>query len=148
MELASSEQTEAKKNVKEWTTNDVIEWMEKELKLNQYSPSFLENEIDGDELVNLTAEILSKDLGVSKYIFYDILGLNHWFSTCFASFLHLTKCQNVSTQRYNQSIYIYITAENLMERNLYCFFTNSEICLVSDRYFKLGGIFPWLIIPV
>nr|XP_039267689.1 WD repeat, SAM and U-box domain-containing protein 1-like isoform X1 [Styela clava] len=53
------------KKIHEWTTSDVVEWLDKELKLTQYSKAFSENEIDGDELINLTTDVLSQDLGVA-----------------------------------------------------------------------------------
>lgn len=49
-----------------WTRDDVIKWLEEELKLTQYSEAFKLNEIDGEELVNLDSETLSSELNVGK----------------------------------------------------------------------------------
>lgn len=58
--------TDGSVNVHQWTRDDVIKWLEDELKLTQYSETFKQNEIDGEELLNLDSETLSNDLKVGE----------------------------------------------------------------------------------
>lgn len=48
-----------------WKPEDVADWL-KDIGLGQYSDTFKENLIDGEELQNLTNETLSQDLSVSE----------------------------------------------------------------------------------
>lgn len=50
--------------VHQWTRDDVLNWLEGELKLTQYSETFKLNEIDGEELLNLDSETLTNELKV------------------------------------------------------------------------------------
>lgn len=53
------------KKLEEWSTQDVVKWLEEELKIDLYSKAFSEQQIDGEELVNLTTELLAQELGVT-----------------------------------------------------------------------------------
>lgn len=55
------------KPLTKWTVEDVCQWLG-ELGLNQYTPNFSENEIDGTELLTLKHETLEQSIGISKYI--------------------------------------------------------------------------------
>ena len=52
------------KHVTEWTCSDVVEWLE-HLSLGQYKETFLENDIEGKHLPELSKDEL-KELGVKK----------------------------------------------------------------------------------
>lgn len=49
--------------ISDWSVDAVCEWMQS-IGLEQYCEGFRENLIDGEELQNLTAEVLSRDLNV------------------------------------------------------------------------------------
>ena len=51
--------------VSDWTVDAVCEWLQS-IDMGQYCDGFRENHIDGEELQNLTADVLTKDLNVSK----------------------------------------------------------------------------------
>ena len=53
--------------ISDWTVDAVCEWLQS-INLEQHCETFRENRIDGQELQNLTTEVLSKDLNVSKYM--------------------------------------------------------------------------------
>ncbi|KAL5018254.1 hypothetical protein ScPMuIL_003976 [Solemya velum] len=49
-----------------WSVDDVCQWLE-ELGLDQYTPNFRDNEIDGTELLTLKQETLEHSIGVGEY---------------------------------------------------------------------------------
>eukprot|EP00057_Strongylocentrotus_purpuratus_P025284 XP_011679758.1 PREDICTED: WD repeat, SAM and U-box domain-containing protein 1 [Strongylocentrotus purpuratus] len=49
--------------ISDWTVDAVCEWLQS-INLEQHCETFRENHIDGQELQNLTTEVLSKDLNV------------------------------------------------------------------------------------
>ena len=51
-----------------WTVDEVCNWLSN-LNLGQYCACFRENEIDGTELFNITAEILANDLCIGMFYF-------------------------------------------------------------------------------
>jgi len=51
-------------NLTSWTCQDVADWLRDSVQLGQYSQIFIDNVIDGVELVTLTSETLKKDLGI------------------------------------------------------------------------------------
>ena len=52
--------------ISEWTVDAVCEWLSS-IGLEEYCGGFRDNQIDGEELQNLTSDTLSRDLGVSTY---------------------------------------------------------------------------------
>jgi len=53
-------------NLTSWTCQDVADWLRDSVQLGQYSQIFIDNVIDGVELVTLTSETLKKDLGIGS----------------------------------------------------------------------------------
>ncbi len=51
-----------------WTVDEVCNWLSN-LSLEQYCESFRENEIDGTELFNISAETLANDLCIGMFDF-------------------------------------------------------------------------------
>ncbi|XP_076811746.1 WD repeat, SAM and U-box domain-containing protein 1-like [Clavelina lepadiformis] len=67
--VAAPEETEKfaqslKPSYQDWSCEQVASWLNDEVKLSQYADIFKENDIDGRELDEVTAEVLQKDLGV------------------------------------------------------------------------------------
>lgn len=49
-----------------WSCDQVSSWLSEQVKLDQYSSVFRDNEIDGAELNGLTSQVLQKDLGIGE----------------------------------------------------------------------------------
>jgi hypothetical protein len=60
--------------MKSWTVDDVCTWLSG-LSLEQYCESFRENEIDGTELFNISAETLANDLCIGTFylLFFSLI---------------------------------------------------------------------------
>lgn len=56
----------------EWSVNDVGEWLES-LHMEKYNKSFLENDIDGYLLRDLSREELEQDLGIGNQEHVDVI---------------------------------------------------------------------------